>query len=133
MTTAFLAGLTFDDQIAPFVLDDPIDRETFTDYVRQVRVPELRAGDIVILDNLPGHKGEEAAEFVEACGARLPFLPSYSPDLNPIEMAFSKLKTLQHKAERRTRETLWQMIVEMLSAITPDECINYIRPAGYAS
>ena len=100
---------------------------------RQVLVPELRAGDIVILDNLPGHKGEEAAELVEACGARFLFLPSYSPDLNPIEMAFSKLKTLLRKAERRTRETLWQMIGQLLSAFTPDECINYIRHAGYAS
>ncbi len=132
-TTTFLAGLTVDGLIAPFVLDGPIDRETFTEYVRQVLVPELRAGDIVILDNLPGHKGEEAAELVEACGARFLFLPSYSPDLNPIEMAFSKLKTLLRKAERRTRETLWQMIGQLLSAFTPDECINYIRHAGYAS
>ena len=132
-TTTFLAGLTANGLIAPFVLDGPMDRAAFTEYVRQVLVPELRAGDVVILDNLPGHKGEEAAELVEACGAKLMFLPPYSPDLNPIEMLFSKLKTLLRKAERRTREALWQTIGDLLDAFTPDECANYIRHAGYAS
>lgn len=132
-TTTFLAGLTAEGLIAPFVLDGPMDRAAFTEYVRQVLVPELRAGDVVILDNLPGHKGEEAAALVEACGAKLMFLPPYSPDLNPIEMLFSKLKTLLRKAERRTRDALWQTIGDLIDVFTPDECANYIRHAGYAS
>lgn len=132
-TTTFLAGLTSEGLIAPFVLDGPMDRAAFTAYVRQVLVPELRPGDVVILDNLPGHKGEEAAELVEACGARLMFLPPYSPDLNPIEMLFSKLKSLLRKAERRTKDALWQTIGQLIEAFTPDECANYIRHAGYAS
>ena len=132
-TTTFLAGLTTQGLIAPFVLDGPMDRAVFTEYVRQVLVPELKPGDVVILDNLPGHKGEEAAELVEARGARLLFLPPYSPDLNPIEMLFSKLKTMLRKAARRTKEALWITIGDLLSAFSPDECINYIRHAGYAS
>jgi len=110
-----------------------MDRAVFTEYVRQVLVPELKPGDIVILDNLPGHKGEEAAELVEACGAKLLFLPPYSPDLNPIEMLFSKLKTLLRKAERRTRDTLWTIIGDLLKEFSAEECANYIRHAGYAS
>jgi len=98
-----------------------------------VLVPELRAGDVVILDNLPGHKSEEAAALVAACGAKLRFLPPYSPDLTPIEMLFSKLKTLLRKAERRTRDALWRNISDLIDAFTPDECANYIRHAGYAS
>jgi transposase len=132
-TTTFLAGLTPQGLIAPFVLDGPMHRVAFTEYVRQVLVPELRPGDIVILDNLPGHKGKAAAELIEAAGARLRFLPPYSPDLNPIEMAFAKLKTLLRKAKRRTRDALWRTIGELLDAFTPDECANYIRHAGYAS
>ncbi len=132
-TTTFLAGLTAQGLIAPFVLDGPMDRAVFTEYVRQVLVPELKPGDIVILDNLPGHKGEEAAELVEACGAKLLFLPPYSPDLNPIEMLFSKLKTLLRKAERRTRDTLWTIIGDLLKEFSAEECANYIRHAGYAS
>jgi len=132
-TTTFLAGLTAGGLIAPFVLDGPMDRACFTEYVRQVLVPELRPGDIVILDNLPGHKGEEAAELVEACGATLMFLPPYSPDFNPIEMLFSKLKALLRKAERRTREALWRTLGDLIDAFTPQECASYIRHAGYAS
>jgi transposase len=132
-TTTFLAGLTREGLIAPFVLDGPMDRAVFTEYVRQVLVPELKPGDVVILDNLPGHKGEEAAELVEAVGARLLFLPPYSPDLNPIEMLFSKLKTLLRKAARRTREALWKTIGDLLGEFSANECANYIRHAGYAS
>jgi transposase len=132
-TTTFLAGLTAKGLIAPFVLDGPMDRAAFTAYVSQVLAPELQPGDIVILDNLPGHKGNEAAEMIEAAGARLLFLPPYSPDLNPIEMLFSKLKTLLRKAEKRTRDGLWQTIGDLIAAFTPDECANYIRHAGYAS
>lgn len=108
-------------------------RAAFTVYVRQVLVPELRAGDVVILDNLPGHKGEGAANLVEACGAKLMFLLPYGPDLNPIELLFSKQKTLLRKAERRTRDALWQTIGDLIDVFTPDACANYIRHAGYAS
>ena len=130
-TTTFLAGLTDQGLIAPFVVDGPMDRAIFTEYVRQVLVPELRPGDIVILDNLPGHKGEEAAELIARCGAKLLFLPPYSPDLNPIEMLFAKLKGLLRKAARRTKEALWKTIGDLLSEFTPEECTNYIRHAGY--
>jgi transposase len=130
-TTTFLAGLTAGGLIAPFVLDGPMDRAAFTEYVRQVLLPELRPGDIVILDNLPGHKGEEAAQLIAAAGATLMFLPPYSPDLNPIEMLFAKLKTLLRTAERRTKDALWQTIGALIDAFAPDECLNYIRHAGY--
>ena len=132
-TTTFLAGLTANGLIAPFVLDGPMDRAAFTEYVRQVLGPKLKPGDIVILDNLPGHKGEEAAELIAERGAQLLFLPPYSPDLNPIEMAFAKLKGLLRKAARRTREALWIKIGKLLDDFEPDECANYIRHAGYAS
>jgi transposase len=132
-TTTFLAGLTDQGLIAPFVVDGPMDRSIFTEYVRQVLVPELRPGDIVILDNLPGHKGEEAADLIAQRGAKLLFLPPYSPDLNPIEMLFAKLKGLLRKAAQRTKEALWSTIGDLLSEFSPDECANYIRHAGYTS
>lgn len=132
-TTTFLAGLTAGGLIAPFVLDGPMDRAAFTEYVRQVLAPELQPGDVVILDNLPGHKGQEAAELVEVYGAKLLFLPPYSPDLNPIEMLFAKLKAILRKAERRTKEALWPTIGELIPSFTPEECANYIQHAGYAS
>jgi transposase len=131
-TTTFLAGLTAEGLIAPFVLDGPMDRAVFTEYVRHILVPELRPGDAVILDNLPGHKGEEAAALVEAAQARLLFLPPYSPDLNPIEMAFAKLKARLRKAAKRTRDELWNAIGQYIDDFTPAECANYIRHAGYA-
>ena len=130
-TTTFLAGLTAEGLIAPFVLDGPMDRAAFTEYVRQVLVPELRAGDVVILDNLPGHKGEEAAELVEACGAKLMFLPPYSPDLNPIEQVFAKLKHLLRKAQERTSEHAWDRIGQLLNTFSHEECANYVANSGY--
>ena len=108
-------------------------RAVFTEYVRHILVPELRPGDAVILDNLPGHKGEEAAALVAAAQAQLLFLPPYSPDLNPIEMAFAKLKALLRKAAKRTRDELWNAIGQHIDDFTPTECANYIRHAGYAS
>jgi len=132
-TTTFLAGLTSNGLIAPFVLDGPINQAIFTEYVRQILVPELVPGDVVILDNLPGHKSAEAAALIRAKGAELIFLPPYSPDLNPIEMVFAKFKTLLRKAAKRTREALWMTIGDLLDAFTPLECANYIRHAGYAS
>jgi transposase len=132
-TTTFLAGLTREGLIAPFVLDGAMNQTIFTQYVRQMLAPKLEPGDIVILDNLPGHKGEQAAALIRARGARLLFLPPYSPDLNPIELAFAKLKALLRKQAKRTREALWQTIGRLLDHFRPTECANYIRHAGYAS
>lgn len=131
--TTFLAGLTGEGIIAPFVVDQPMNRAIFTQYIRQYLVPELRSGDIVILDNLSSHKGAEAAALVEAVGARLLFLPPYSPDLNPIEMVFAKLKHLLRKAGERTRDGLWNRIGSLLDDFPPAECKNYLNHAGYAA
>jgi transposase len=130
-TTTFLAGLTAEGLIAPFVLDGPMNQEIFTAYVLQVLVPALKPGDVVILDNLSSHKGVKARALIEAAGAELLFLPPYSPDLNPIEMAFSKLKELLRKAAERTCEALWSRIGALLDEFTPEECSAYIRHAGY--
>lgn len=130
-TTTFLAGLTSEGLIAPFVLDGPMNGECFFTYVEQVLVPDLREGDVVILDNLSSHKGEAAARLIAAAGACLLFLPPYSPDLNPIEMAFSKLKAMLRKAAERTVASLWDKIGEVLDAFTPDQCANFIRHCGY--
>jgi len=132
-TTTFVAGLTATGLIAPLVVDGPMNRVIFTQYVRQFLAPELQPGDIVILDNLPSHKNDDVAAAIAARGATLLFLPPYSPDLNPIEMAFAKLKTLLRTAAERSRETLWQRIGRLLDLFTPDECTNYIRHAGYAA
>jgi transposase len=131
--TTFLAGLDRDGIVAPFVIDEPMNRAIFTQYVRQYLAPELKPGDIVILDNLSSHKGAEAAALVEARGARLLFLPPYSPDLNPIEMVFAKLKHLLRKAGERSREGLWNRIGRLLDDFPPAQCQNYLRHAGYAS
>jgi len=131
--TTFLAGLTGEGIVAPFVVDQPMNRAIFTQYVRQFLVPELQPGDIVILDNLSSHKGGEATALVEACGASLVFLPAYSPDLNPIEMVFAKLKHMLRKAGERTREGLWKRIGSLLDDFPPTECQNYLCHAGYAA
>jgi transposase len=130
-TTTFLAGLTTEGVIAPFVLDGPINGECFLAYVEQILAPELRKGDVVILDNLSSHKGDAAARLVADKGARLLFLPPYSPDLNPIEMMFAKLKEILRQAEMRTVDTLWNLIGNVLTRFTPDECAAYIRHCGY--
>ena len=132
-TLTFLAGLRCDSIVAPFVLDGPINGVAFTAWVQQCLVPTLKAGDIVILDNLGSHKGKPARDAIRDAGARLFFLPPYSPDLNPIEMMFAKLKMLVRKAEERTVETTWRRIGELLNAFTPQECSNYLRHAGYGS
>ncbi len=131
-TTTFLAGLTADGLIAPFVLDGPINQAIFTEYVRQLLCPALEPGDIVIVDNLSSHKGEEAAALIAARGAELRFLPPYSPDMNPIENAFAKLKELLRQAAERTPDALWRRIGRLLQKFSPQECANYIRHAGYA-
>jgi transposase len=130
-TTTFIAGLRVDGIVAPFVLDGPINRTAFETYVERVLVPELRPGDIVIMDNLSSHKGPRVREMIEAVGASLLYLPPYSPDFNPIENAFAKLKALLRKAAERTVEGLWNTIGRLLNAFTPDECANYFAAAGY--
>jgi transposase len=127
-TLTFLAGLRRDSIVAPFVLDGPINGIAFTAWVQQCLVPTLKSGDVVILDNLGSHKGKPARDAIRDVGAHLFFLPPYSPDLNPIEMMFAKLKTLVRKAEERTVETTWRRIGELLKAFSPQECSNYLRP-----
>ncbi len=130
-TTTFIAGLRRDGIVAPFVIDGPINRDAFEAYVAQVLVPELRAGDIVVMDNLSSHKGPRVRELIEAAGACLLYLPPYSPDFNPIENAFSKLKALLRKAAERTIEGLWTAIGRLVDVFTPTECANYFAAAGY--
>ena len=112
-------------------LDGPMDGAAFRAYVQQVLAPELTAGDVVIMDNLPAHKVRGVRQAIEAAGAMLMYLPAYSPDFNPIEMAFSKLKALLRATAARTIDDLWQAIRLALDAFTPSECRNYFAAAGY--
>lgn len=130
-TTTFTGALRLTGMTAPMVLDGPMTGEWFAAYVEQVLAPTLRPGDVVILDNLPAHKSIAAREVVEATGARMLFLPPYSPDFNPIENAFSKLKSILRKAAARTIPDLWDVIRDALTRFTPDECANYFTAAGY--
>lgn len=130
-TTTFVAGLRLEGIVAPFVLDGSINRDAFETDVAKLLVPELRPGDIVIMDNLSSHKGPRVREMIEAAGASLLYLPSYSPDFNPIENAFAKLKALLRRAAERTLEGLWRAIAQLLGAFTPQECANYFAAAGY--
>lgn len=130
-TTTFVAGLRTCGIAAPFVLDGPINRVAFETYVDKVLVPELRPGDIVIMDNLSSHKGPRVREMIEQAGASLLFLPPYSPDFNPIENAFSKLKAHLRKAAERTVDGLWKAIGRVIDLFTPAECRNYFKAAGY--
>ena len=130
-TTTFVAGLRATGMIAPMVLDGPMNRLAFLAYVQQVLVPELEPGDVVIMDNLPALKGSKVREAIEAVGADLLYLPPYSPDFNPIENAFSKLKALLRKAAERTIEGLWRLIGDIIETFSPEECANYFSAAGY--
>ena len=130
-TTTFTAGLTTRGMIAPFVLGGPINGQAFEAYTEQVLVPELRPGDIVIMDNLASHKGPRIRTLIEAAGAELRFLPPYSPDFNPIENAFAKLKAMLRKAAERTVDALWTAIGRIIDTFTPDECANYFSACGY--
>jgi transposase len=130
-TTTFVGGLTLRGFIAPFVLDGPINRVAFETYVEKVLVPELREGDTVIMDNLPGHKGPRVRQLIEAAGAHLLYLPPYSPDFNPIENAFAKLKALLRQAAERTVEGLWIAIGGLIDLFTHNECRNFFTAAGY--
>ena len=129
--TTFLAGLATRGMIAPFVLDGPINKDAFETYVAKVLVPELRPGDIVIMDNLSSHKGPRVREMIEAAKASLLYLPPYSPDFNPIENAFSKLKAHLRKAAERTVDGLWAAIGRIIDTFTPAQCRNYFAAAGY--
>ena len=130
-TTTFVAGLRSDGIVAPFVLDGPINRAAFETYLARVLVSELRPGDVVIMDNLSSHKGPRVREMIEAAGASLRYLPPYSPDFNPIENAFAKLKALLRKAAERTISGLWDAIGRLIDLFTPNECANYLANAGY--
>ena len=130
-TMTFLAGLRATGITAPFVFDGPINACLFQAWVEQVLVPTLRPGDIVVLDNLGSHKGPAVRRAIRQVGAHLLFLPPYSPDLNPIEMMFAKLKTLLRKADERSIAAVWHRIGSLLNEFSPAECANYIRHAGY--
>jgi transposase len=132
-TLTFLAALRSDRIAAPCVIDGPINGESFLAYVEQMLVPTLKPGDIVIMDNLGSHKGQAVRRAIRAAGAKLFFLPPYSPDLNPIEQVFAKLKTLLRKAAERTVEATWKRIGALLGCFTQQECANYFANAGYAS
>jgi transposase len=130
-TTTFVAGLRLDGVIAPCVLDGAMTGEVFRAYVEQMLAPSLRPGDVVVMDNLPAHKVAGVHQAIRAVGASLLYLPSYSPDLNPIEQLFAKLKALLRKAAARTKDALWTTIGTLLDAFTPAECRNYLVNAGY--
>jgi transposase len=131
-TTTFLAALRHDRIEAPWLLEGPIDGESFHLYVEKILVPTLRRGDIVIMDNLGSHKGKAIRRLIRSVGAKLLFLPKYSPDLNPIEQVFAKLKHLLRKAAARTIETVCAAVGELLDAFTQQECANYFENSGYA-
>ena len=130
-TTTLVAGLRMSGMVAPMVLDGPINGDWFEAYVAQVLVPELRPGDVVIMDNLSSHKRPAVRDRIEAAGAALRFLPPYSPDFNPIEMAFSKLKAFLKKTAARTVDELWDAVAQSIETFTPTECQNYFAAAGY--
>lgn len=130
-TTTFVAGLRLSGMVAPMVLDGPINRIAFQAYVEQVLVPELRPGDIVVMDNLSSHKGPAVRQAIEAAGAQLLYLPPYSPDFNPIENAFAKLKALLRRAAEPTVGGLWETIGHLIDLFTPQECANYFAASGY--
>jgi transposase len=130
-TMTFLAALRHNAITAPCVFDGPINGESFRLYVDQILVPSLKQGDIVIMDNLGSHKSEVVRQSIRAAGARLFFLPPYSPDLNPIEQVFAKLKHILRKAKERTVEATWQRIGKILPTFTSSECRNYFANAGW--
>jgi transposase len=132
-TLTFIAALRHDRIDAPWVIDGPINGEMFQLYVEQVLAPTLAKGDVVILDNLGSHKGKAARAAVRAKGAHLIFLPPYSPDLNPIEQVFAKLKHLMRKAQPRDVEATWRKAGQIIDLFTQTECASYLRNAGYGS
>lgn len=132
-TTTFVAGLRTNALTAPCVIDGPMNGDAFLAYVEQILVPTLKPGDIVVMNNLSSHKLPAIREAIEVAGARLLYLPPYSPDFNPIEQLFAKLKAALRKAAERSVESLWNRIAILLDIFPPDECANYFRNSGYAS
>ena len=130
-TQTFVAGLKCDGLVAPWIINAPMNRVIFDTYIETQLVPVLRPGDVVIMDNLAAHKSERAESLIEAKGAWLLFLPAYSPDLNPIEMAFSKLKSHLRATAARTIDDLWKAIGDICKLFSSEECSNYFTAAGY--
>mgnify|MGYP000844003461 FL=1 len=130
-TTTFVCALSSEGLLAPLVLDGPINGDAFVAWVQQFLVPQLRQDDIVVMDNLSSHKVAGVQQAIDKAGTRLRYLPPYSPDLNPIELVFAKLKGLLRSTQARTQETLWSAIGSLLDRFTPDECRGYIRHCGY--
>jgi transposase len=132
-TTTFTAALRHDGLTAPMMLDGPMNGDAFLAYVRDVLAPTLRFGDVVIMDNLPSHKVAGVREAIEAAGATLLYLPPYSPDFNPIEQAFAKIKALLRKAAARSLEALWDAIAAIIKTFNPAECAAYFKNSGYSA
>jgi transposase len=130
-TTTFTGALRLSGMTAPMVLDGPMNAEAFRAYVEQVLAPTLLPGDVVVMDNLPAHKSVAIRNAIEATGASLSYLPPYSPDFNPIENAFAKLKSDLRKVAARTTEHLWYAIRDAIPRFSPQECANYFKAAGY--
>ena len=130
-TSTFIAALTEDGLVAPGVFDGAINGDLFLAYVEQILVPTLKVGDIVIMDNLSSHKKAAVGRAIEDAGATLLFLPPYSPDLNPIEQVFAKLKSLLRAKALRTVDALWKALGSISDCVSPQECKNFIRHAGY--
>lgn len=130
-TTTFLAALRHDRVEAPWLVDGPINGERFLLYIEKVLVPTLKPGDIVIMDNLGSHKGKAVRQAIRSAGAKLLFLPKYSPDLNPIEQFFAKLKHWLRQTQARTVDEVCDAIARILETVTPQECANYLANAGY--
>jgi putative transposase len=131
-TMTFIAALRHDRIEAPWLINGPINGERFRIYVERVLVPTLKPGDVVVMDNLGSHKGKAVRRAIRSVGAKLIFLPKYSPDLNPIEQVFAKLKHLLRKAAARTTDSVCNSIGQLLGAFSPEECANYLANSGYA-
>lgn len=132
-TNTFIAALRHDALEAPWLLNAPMNGESFLEYIRQILCPTLQSGDVVVIDNLSSHKVAGVREAIEACGATLLFLPPYSPDFNPIENFFAKFKALLRKAAKRNFEDLIESIASILHGVTAQECLNYFQAAGYVN
>lgn len=132
-TTTFVGGLRLSGMTAPMVIDGPMNGPAFLAWIEQALAPTLSPGDVVVMDNLPAHKPAAVRAAIESQGAELRYLPPYSPDLNPIEMAYSKLKALLKKAAARTVEALWSAIAHALRKISQQDCLGYFTAAGYGS
>lgn len=130
-TMTFVAALRLDGVTAPWLLDGAMDGDAFRTYIEHVLVPILEPGDIVVMDNLPAHKVAAVRSALGQAGAQVFYLPPYSPDMNPIELAFAKLKGLLRQDPARTIDTLWRRIGKLLDAFTPTECANFFSHAGY--